>query len=349
MSVVSTLLAQQVYNWQLEDFACFRKCGEITVSPDAQTYGMNCHFCPGICLQFDVFIEHIREVHAERVSGLYQQTDGEGKCEQSTQTPTQTELVTYNDYDDDAAFIAAIANHTANDDDRDYNDDFDIDVECIDGDECAFNCNYNNAVVRDAGANVGSDTDTDSAANAIAQASPPPRRYPQRHRRRTAVVNGSSEDKPRKLCRWNEASSAKCNENLGKYKTPPTPAPTPSPWTTPVQNVKDGTTTVHALENESETATIAMDTPDTLDISLAAQIDMTALLDGDVDMQAHNSIPEAPQEQVDLVYIMESATPDGVIEEETVVDPFEMAQGWRRSTDSSEVSSWCAKKQNVWP
>ncbi|XP_039954283.1 uncharacterized protein LOC120770767 [Bactrocera tryoni] len=357
MSVVSTLLAQQVYNWQLEDFACFRKCGEITVSPDAQTYGMNCRFCAGICLQFDVFIEHIREVHAERVSALYQQTDacgGEAKCEQSTQTPNETELETYNDYDDDAAFIAAIANHTADGDVDGDHDDFDIDVECIDGgDECAFNCNYNNAVVRDdvADANVGSDTDTDSATNATAQVSLPPRRYPQRHRRRTAVVNGGNdegEDKPRKLCRWNEAPSAKCNGTLGKYKTltntqtPPTPAPTPSPWTTPVQNVKDGNNIVHAFENESETATIAMDTPDTLDISLAAaQIDMSALLgdeddDDDVDMQAHNSVPEAPQAQVDLVYIMESATPDGVIEEETVVDPFEMAQGWRRSTDSSE-------------
>ncbi|XP_054740445.1 zinc finger protein 568 [Anastrepha obliqua] len=53
-------------------------------------------------------------------------------------------------------------------------------------------------------------------------------------------------------------------------------------------------------------------------------------------MNAQNG-PEAPHE-VDLVYIMESATPDGVIEEETVVDPFEMAQGWRRSTDSSECA-----------
>uniref|UniRef100_A0A0A1WQ63 Zinc finger and BTB domain-containing protein 49 n=1 Tax=Zeugodacus cucurbitae TaxID=28588 RepID=A0A0A1WQ63_ZEUCU len=355
MSVVSTLLAQQVYNWQLEDFACFRKCGEITVSPDAQTYGMNCRFCPGICLQFDVFIEHIREVHAERVSGLYQQTDvcGEGNCEQSTQTQTQTELLvegSYSDYDDAAAFIAAIANHTADGDGDD--DDFDIDVERIDGDEC----NYNNAAT--VSANVGSDTDTDSAANTAQTTLPAPRRYPQRLRRRcTAVLNGINEDKPpRKLCNWNEAPSAKYTVSLDKFKTltnthtPPTPAPTPSPWTTPLQNVKEGgggggSTVANAVENENESetkaTTKAMDTPDDtrLDMSLGAQIvDMSDLMcdgDGDVEMQAHSE-PEAPQEQVDLVYIMESATPDGIIEEETVVDPFEMTQGWRRSTDSSE-------------
>ncbi|XP_043641888.1 uncharacterized protein LOC122612378 [Drosophila teissieri] len=59
-------------SWQLEDYAFFRKCGEITASPDVQSFGFNCAFCPAICLQFSVFMDHIRVQHTQDVSRRYE-------------------------------------------------------------------------------------------------------------------------------------------------------------------------------------------------------------------------------------------------------------------------------------
>lgn len=58
--------------WQPEDYALFRKCGEITVSPDAQCLGFNCGFCPSTCLKTDVFLDHLQDQHKEQVFNMYQ-------------------------------------------------------------------------------------------------------------------------------------------------------------------------------------------------------------------------------------------------------------------------------------
>ncbi|KAH8232898.1 hypothetical protein KR026_001739 [Drosophila bipectinata] len=77
----------QSLTWQLEDYAYFRKCGEITASPDVQCFGFNCAFCPSICLQFSVFMDHIRLQHTQDVRRRY-----EGVQEKVEKT-TQTDLV----------------------------------------------------------------------------------------------------------------------------------------------------------------------------------------------------------------------------------------------------------------
>lgn len=60
-------------NWQPDDYVFFRKCGEITISPDIQNIGFNCLFCTGICLQTDTFLQHLQEQHKEEVFNLYEQ------------------------------------------------------------------------------------------------------------------------------------------------------------------------------------------------------------------------------------------------------------------------------------
>ncbi|XP_023167414.2 uncharacterized protein LOC111597103 [Drosophila hydei] len=77
-------LAPQSFHWQLEDYAYFHKCGEITTSPDVQCFGFNCAFCPAICLQFSVFIDHIRGHHMQELRRRYEGADT--KIEQTTQT-----------------------------------------------------------------------------------------------------------------------------------------------------------------------------------------------------------------------------------------------------------------------
>ncbi|XP_017126427.2 uncharacterized protein LOC108145483 isoform X1 [Drosophila elegans] len=74
----------QSSNWQLEDYAFFRKCGEITASPDVQSFGFNCAFCPAICLQFSVFMDHIRVQHTQDMRRRYE--SGEERSQQQTQT-----------------------------------------------------------------------------------------------------------------------------------------------------------------------------------------------------------------------------------------------------------------------
>ncbi|KAH8401318.1 hypothetical protein KR009_004483 [Drosophila setifemur] len=75
---------QEPVNWQLEDYAYFRRCGEITASPDGQCFGFNCAFCPAICLQISVFMDHVRAQHPEDVRRRY---EGAGeKVERTTQT-----------------------------------------------------------------------------------------------------------------------------------------------------------------------------------------------------------------------------------------------------------------------
>ncbi|KAH8372342.1 hypothetical protein KR093_011074, partial [Drosophila rubida] len=78
------MLPPQSFHWQLEDFAYFHKCGEITTSPDVQCFGFNCAFCPAICLQFSVFIDHIRGHHMQDMRRRYEVADA--KIEQTTQT-----------------------------------------------------------------------------------------------------------------------------------------------------------------------------------------------------------------------------------------------------------------------
>ncbi|XP_064543743.1 uncharacterized protein rgr [Drosophila montana] len=77
-------LAPQSFHWQLEDYAYFHKCGEITSSPDVQCFGFNCAFCPAICLQLSVFIDHIRGQHMQDMRRRYEGADD--KIEQTTQT-----------------------------------------------------------------------------------------------------------------------------------------------------------------------------------------------------------------------------------------------------------------------
>ncbi|XP_022220299.2 uncharacterized protein LOC111072626 isoform X1 [Drosophila obscura] len=72
------------FNWQLEDYAYFRKCGELTTSPDVQSFGFNCAFCPAICLQFSVFMDHVRGQHMQDMRRRYEDTAD--KIEQTTQT-----------------------------------------------------------------------------------------------------------------------------------------------------------------------------------------------------------------------------------------------------------------------
>lgn len=78
----------QSLSWQLEDYAYFRKCGEITASPDVQSFGFNCAFCPAICLQFSVFMDHVRDQHTQEVRRRY-----EGAPEERAEQQTQTDLV----------------------------------------------------------------------------------------------------------------------------------------------------------------------------------------------------------------------------------------------------------------
>ncbi|XP_017003363.2 uncharacterized protein rgr isoform X1 [Drosophila takahashii] len=82
------LQESQSSSWQLEDYAFFRKCGEITASPDVQSFGFNCAFCPAICLQFSVFMDHIRVQHTQDMRRRYEA--GEGT---RSQQQTQTDLV----------------------------------------------------------------------------------------------------------------------------------------------------------------------------------------------------------------------------------------------------------------
>ncbi|XP_020802816.1 uncharacterized protein LOC110179568 [Drosophila serrata] len=76
----------QSLSWQLEDYAYFRKCGEITASPDVQSFGFNCAFCPAICLQFSVFMDHVREQHTQEVRRRYDAVTAEERAEQQAQT-----------------------------------------------------------------------------------------------------------------------------------------------------------------------------------------------------------------------------------------------------------------------
>ncbi|KAH8245848.1 hypothetical protein KR038_005429 [Drosophila bunnanda] len=76
----------QSLSWQLEDYAYFRKCGEITASPDVQSFGFNCAFCPAICLQFSVFMDHVREQHTQEVRRRYDAVTAGERAEQQTQT-----------------------------------------------------------------------------------------------------------------------------------------------------------------------------------------------------------------------------------------------------------------------
>ncbi|XP_034478916.1 uncharacterized protein LOC117785122 [Drosophila innubila] len=80
----ATELEPQSFHWQLEDYAYFHKCGEITTSPDVQCFGFNCAFCPAICLQLSVFIDHIRGHHMQDMRRRYEVADE--KIEQTTQT-----------------------------------------------------------------------------------------------------------------------------------------------------------------------------------------------------------------------------------------------------------------------
>ncbi|XP_032292850.1 uncharacterized protein rgr isoform X2 [Drosophila virilis] len=83
-AVEAETLAPQSFHWQLEDYAYFHKCGEITSSPDVQCFGFNCAFCPAICLQLSVFIDHIRGQHMQDMRRRYE--GAEEKIEQTTQT-----------------------------------------------------------------------------------------------------------------------------------------------------------------------------------------------------------------------------------------------------------------------
>ncbi|XP_017044650.1 uncharacterized protein LOC108090463 [Drosophila ficusphila] len=78
------LQESQCSNWQLEDYAFFRKCGEITASPDVQSFGFNCAFCPAICLQFSVFMDHIRMQHTQDMRRRYD--SGEERAQQQSET-----------------------------------------------------------------------------------------------------------------------------------------------------------------------------------------------------------------------------------------------------------------------
>ncbi|XP_067626394.1 uncharacterized protein rgr isoform X2 [Eurosta solidaginis] len=352
--------AQQVTNnWQLGDFACFRKCGEITVSPDAKTYGMNCHFCPGICLQFDVFVEHMREVHAERVSALYDEQQSQTlkgeKCEQSTQTPTEMESFSLGAATDIFKLSSTtIAPDTISNTNKDPTEDFEVDVECIDGFEsdALFNHNCNYVATGSA-----IDSFTNDAFTYKTFETMPVKQQAQLRRscrRHTALENVKIADKPPKVCSWNEVSSCPPKGTSEYFKTtittittPPTPAPTPSPWTSPTfQNGQDCRSTMQNLESKIVNGFEMEDTL-TVDggVGVVVEGGDDSLMSVDIDMVHYVHInqgsveqnePEVPQEKLDLVYIMESAKSDGVIEEEPVVDPFEMAQGWRCSTDTSE-------------
>ncbi|KAM7342103.1 regular [Cochliomyia hominivorax] len=68
---MSELLSSPII-WQPDDYIYFKKCGEITISPDIQNIGFNCLFCSGICLQFDIFLQHLQEQHREDVFKLYE-------------------------------------------------------------------------------------------------------------------------------------------------------------------------------------------------------------------------------------------------------------------------------------
>ncbi|XP_030381889.1 uncharacterized protein LOC115629544 [Scaptodrosophila lebanonensis] len=76
----------QEFNWQLEDYAYFSKCGEITTSPNLQCFGFNCAFCPAICLQFDVFMAHIHSYHVQDMRLRYDCDYSDEKIEKATQT-----------------------------------------------------------------------------------------------------------------------------------------------------------------------------------------------------------------------------------------------------------------------
>ncbi|XP_037817566.1 uncharacterized protein LOC119607641 [Lucilia sericata] len=65
-------LLDSAINWHPDDYVFFRKCGEITISPDIQNIGFNCLFCTGVCLQSDIFLQHLQEQHKEQVFKLYE-------------------------------------------------------------------------------------------------------------------------------------------------------------------------------------------------------------------------------------------------------------------------------------
>ncbi|KAL7737882.1 hypothetical protein ACLKA6_006257 [Drosophila palustris] len=101
---VVELEPQQSFHWQLEDYAYFHKCGEITTSPDVQSFGFNCAFCPAICLQFSVFVDHIRGHHMQDVRGRYEAADE--KIEQTTQTDFNLMLMDSNGFQIDPTTTA---------------------------------------------------------------------------------------------------------------------------------------------------------------------------------------------------------------------------------------------------
>ncbi|KAH8299886.1 hypothetical protein KR044_007282, partial [Drosophila immigrans] len=104
------LLPPQSFHWQLEDYAYFHKCGEITTSPDVQCFGFNCAFCPAICLQFSVFIDHIRGHHMQDMRRRYEVADA--KIEQTTQTDFNLMLMDMH-LDGSNVFEAATTTQTA--------------------------------------------------------------------------------------------------------------------------------------------------------------------------------------------------------------------------------------------
>ncbi|XP_060655179.1 uncharacterized protein LOC132790614 [Drosophila nasuta] len=104
---LEALLPPQSFHWQLEDYAYFHKCGEITTSPDVQCFGFNCAFCPAICLQFSVFIDHIRGHHMQDMRRRYEVADT--KIEQTTQTDFNLMLMDMH-MDSDVVEPAATAN-----------------------------------------------------------------------------------------------------------------------------------------------------------------------------------------------------------------------------------------------
>lgn len=69
---MSSNVFQSPILWQPEDYLLFQKCGEISISPDIQNIGYNCLFCTGICLQSDIFLQHLQQHHREDVYKLYE-------------------------------------------------------------------------------------------------------------------------------------------------------------------------------------------------------------------------------------------------------------------------------------
>lgn len=57
--------------WKIEDYFLFKKCADLTISPDLQIIGYNCVFCLGICMELDVFLQHLKEAHKNEINNLY--------------------------------------------------------------------------------------------------------------------------------------------------------------------------------------------------------------------------------------------------------------------------------------